>query len=161
LTLCSRCTARYRLRGNTQCLCRIYLICLGNGQGNFKIRQSLQAHHQSQQWRYDKRYWNRLSAASICWRYQVCILPLDTAAGSWKHKLFPKEVAAWRKTSWPSMVAVITSRCSGLELLGNFSIHYQLHPYRNDFLLKTRLKVKSMSIFSLFTLREGITHSTA
>lgn len=33
--------------------------------------------------------------------------------------------------------------------------------YRNDFLLNTRLKVKSMSTFSCLALREGITHSTA
>lgn len=38
-------------------------------------------------------------------------LPWSTTAGSWKHKLFPKDVAAWTKTSFPSREACMISLC--------------------------------------------------
>lgn len=45
--------------------------------------------------------------------------PWLITAGNWKHKLFPKDVDACRKTSWPSTAAVITSRCRGLSDVGS------------------------------------------
>lgn len=47
--------------------------------------------------------------------------PWLITAGNWKHKLFPKDVDACRKTSWPSTAAVITSRCRGLSNVGSLA----------------------------------------
>lgn len=74
-------------------------------------------------------------------------------AGNWKHRLFPKDVAACRKTSLPSIAATITSRWRGLYtayLVLSWGTVVVISPtleapYRNVFLPKTRRRVKSIS----------------
>jgi hypothetical protein len=107
-------TARYRLRRNTHSSCSIDLICLQSCQSGLADWKHEPAHHQRQQWRDDDRDWKRASVARTWYSEKFCVLPLETAAGSWKHNVFPNDVAACRNTSWPSMVAVIISRWSGL-----------------------------------------------
>lgn len=42
------------------------------------------------------------------------VMPWSMTAGSWKQRDFPKEVAAWTKTSEPERAASIMSFCIGL-----------------------------------------------
>lgn len=84
-------------------------------------------------------------------------MPWSITAGSWKHKLLPKEVAAWTKTSWPSNAATIMSRWNGLEGAISFATKKCIgsQKYLKDVFLNLRRSVKSMSTQEL-DLDKGI-----
>lgn len=84
------------------------------------------------------------------------VMPKSTTAGSWKQRLFPNPVAAWRKTSCPCRAAVTTSRWTGL---GTFQQETRSSPQLTDLnasRANTFRRVKSISIFDFLPVAPGM-----